>query len=126
VPHATGTQMSRRYVAPLLGWLAVAVVVTVVEGVPTRLPGLALGSAVLLHAVRVVALFAIGLVIGTVLARASSGRLPSEVSTTGLVYSAEETGETLAALAELQAQVARQDALLDEIAARLDRLGRRI
>jgi hypothetical protein len=43
-----------------------------------------------------------------------------------LVYSAEETGETLAALAELQAQVARQDALLDEIAARLDRLGRRI
>jgi hypothetical protein len=118
--------MSRRYVAPLLGWLAVAVVVTVVEGVPARLPGLALGSAVLLHAVRVVALFAIGLVIGTVLARASSGRLPSEVSTTGLVYSAEETGETLAALAELQAQVARQDALLDEIAARLDRLGRRI
>jgi hypothetical protein len=118
--------MKRRYVLPMLGWLAIATLATILEGAPTRLPGLALGSVALLHALRIAALFAIGVVIATVLVRASAGSLPTQLSTTGLSYEAEETSETLAALAELQLQVDRHDALMERIAIQLDTVRRTI
>src|SRR5919106_5054040 len=62
-----------RYLGPLGLWLAVAVVISLIEGTPDRLPAVALGSSVLLHALRAGALFAIGFAVATVLTRAGAG-----------------------------------------------------
>lgn len=70
--------------APLLA----ALVVSVVEGAPARLPGVAMGSVVLLHAERAAALFALLLAVLTVLSHAANGRLPTQLGTTGLSYDA--------------------------------------
>lgn len=101
---------------------AAAVAMTALEGTPRRLPSVALGSAVLLHAERAGALFALALALATILLHAGRGRLPTQLSTSGLSYEAEETAATTAALAELQQQVERQQAMLDALAVRLDRI----
>jgi hypothetical protein len=49
-----------RYLVPLALWSAAAVAITLIEGAPDRLPAVALGSTVLLHALRAAALFAVG------------------------------------------------------------------
>lgn len=78
------TQLRVRYLAPLGGLLVAAVLITLLEGTPGRLPAVALGSEVLLHALRAGAPFAIGFAVATVLARAGAGRLPTQVSTSGV------------------------------------------
>jgi hypothetical protein len=109
-----------RYVIPPALWLVAAVVVTLAEGTPHPLPAVALGSSVLLHALRAAALFALGFVVATVLIRSGAGRLPTQLSTTGIGYDVEETAATTTALAELQRQVDDQQLALDQLAQRLD------
>ena len=116
----TGTRL--RYLLPLGAWLLAAVIITVIEGTPRRLPAVALGSSVLLHALRAGALFAIGFVLATVFARAGAGRLPTQLSTSGIGYDAEETRETATALAELQAELDRHRSAIDGLAEQLDAL----
>jgi hypothetical protein len=111
-----------RYLGPLVVLVLAAVVVTLVEGTPDRLPAVALGSTVLLHVLRAGALFAIGFVVATVVARAGAGRLPTQLSTSGIGYDAEETRATTTALAQLQEQVDDQQAALDRLAEQLDAL----
>ena len=111
-----------RFLAPAALWLLAAVVATLVEGTPKPLPAVALGSTVLLHALRAGALFAIGLMLATVLARAGAGRLPTQFSTSGIGYGVEETRATTTALTALQEQVDDQQATLDRLAERLDAL----
>lgn len=55
----------------------------------------------------VLALFALGLAVATVLAPATAGRIPTQLSTTGFGYEAEEMTETTAGLLELQQPVDR-------------------
>jgi hypothetical protein len=111
------------YLGPLALLVLAVVVVTLVEGTPKRLPAVALGSTVLLHALRAGALFAIAFVVATVIARAAAGRLPTQLSTSGIGYDAEETRATTTALAQLQEQVDDQQAALDRLAEQLDALG---
>ena len=111
-----------RYLMPLAVLLAIAIVVTLVEGAPDRLPAVALGSTVLLHVLRAGALFAIGFAAATVLARAGTGRLPTHLSTSGIGYDpAELAGETTT---ELQGQIDDLAAAVAELAERLDAPGR--
>ncbi len=110
--------MPLRLTLALLVLLIAAVIVSLVEGTPTDLPGVALGSPVLLHAIRAIALFALGLGVLTVLARAATGALPTQLSSTGIAY--ENDQELTAAVAELQDQVAQIDSGLEELARRLD------
>jgi hypothetical protein len=69
--------------------IGASVVVTLVEGSPERLPGIALGSPVLLHVERAAAVFAIVVAIVSVLREAARGRLPTQLTTAGLAYEAD-------------------------------------
>jgi hypothetical protein len=84
---------------------AAALVVSLVEGVPQRLPGFALGSDVLLHVERAAAIFAIVVAVLSVLAQSTRGRLPTQLSTAGLAYESEAAADAKAAVEDLQAQV---------------------
>jgi hypothetical protein len=107
-----------RYLMPLGIWLLAAVVTTLVEGTPQRLPAVALGSSVLLHALRAGALFAIGLAVATAAARAARGELPAQLSTAGLAYdSAQLAAESSS---DLQAEIDELAATVAELAARID------
>jgi hypothetical protein len=66
-----------------------ATIVSLVEGSPDRLPGVALGSQVLLHVERAAAGFAILVAIASVLREAARGRLPTQLTTAGLAYEAD-------------------------------------
>jgi TolA-binding protein len=100
---------SRQAVLTLLLALAIvaAIVISLIEGAPRRLPGVALGSTVLLHVERVAALFAVALAVVSVFAQANRGRLPTQLSTTGLGYPAEAEAaeEAMAAIETLQDQL---------------------
>jgi len=96
--------------------LAAAFVVSLIEGTPERLPGVALGSDVLLHAERAAAFFAIVVAVLSVLAQATRGRLPTQLSTAGLAYEADAAADSQAAMEDLQAQV-------DDLQAGLERVG---
>jgi hypothetical protein len=87
-----------RFALPLAAVIAAGVVVTMIEGAPARLPGVALGSTVLLHVERAAALFAIVVAVLSVLAQATRGRLPTQLSTGGLAYEAEAAADTQAAV----------------------------
>jgi hypothetical protein len=118
--------MTRRLVA--LGVLAAAVAcvaVTLVEGRPRSLPGVALGSAVLLHAERVLALLAVLVAMLSIVVQATRGRLPIELSTSGLRYEAEAADRAAVAVAELQDQYDDLLAVVDALADRLDAPQRR-
>lgn len=97
-----------------------ALCVSLVEGAPDRLPGVALGSAVLLHAERALALVAVVVAAVSVLARAARGRLPVELSTSGLRYEADAADDTATAVAQLQDQFDDLLAIVDALADRLD------
>jgi hypothetical protein len=71
----------------VLGGGAVAIYATLAAGVPTKLPAVALGSDVLLHAERAAALFWGYVLILVVVGKAFRGKLPIEFSTTGARYS---------------------------------------
>lgn len=60
--------------------------VTLVAGVPDRLPTVALASAVLLHAERAAALFLLGLGALALVRAAFAGQLPSELSPQGVKF----------------------------------------
>jgi hypothetical protein len=99
-----------RLALPLTLLLAAAVAVSLIEGVPARLPGVALGSEVLLHVERAAAIFAIVVALMSVLHEAVRGRLPTQLTTAGLAYEADvaaaEAAERLQGqLDELREQV---------------------
>jgi hypothetical protein len=101
--------MRRTLVVCALALLVASTVVTLLEGPPRQIPALALGSVVLLHAERVLALVAVSVAVLTIVVRAGRGRLPVELSTSGLRYEAEAADDTARAVADLQTQ-------LDELA----------
>ena len=72
--------MTRRaLIAAVAVALVTCVVVTLVEGRPAHLPGVALGSTVLLHVERVLALMAVVVALLSIGAQAARGRLPIEL-----------------------------------------------
>ncbi len=101
-----------------------AIVVTLIEGAPTRLPGVALGSVALLHAERAVALLGLAVAFLSVVSQAVRGRLAVEVSTSGLRYEAEAAEEAAAAVGELQEQFDDLERTIAALAERLDALPR--
>ena len=121
---STGAQRSgraRRLVAAGATGLAIAAVcVSVLEGAPRRLPGIALESVVLFYAERALALIAITIAIASVVAHAARGRLPVELSTSGLRYEADAADDAAVAVAELQEQFDELVAIVDVLAERLD------
>jgi hypothetical protein len=82
-----------------------SVTVTLIGGSPRALPGVALGSPVLLRAERTLALFAIVVALLSIVRQAARGRLPIELSTSGLRYEAEGTEDLVVAVRELQEQL---------------------
>lgn len=75
-----------------------AVITSVAAGVPTgSLPGVALGSEVLLLAERTVALFATWMLIAVVVIRALKDQLPVEISGRGVRYAEAESVQAKAA-----------------------------
>jgi hypothetical protein len=110
------TPAGRRLGLLLAAIIVGAVIVTLVEGAPGRLPGVALGSTVLLHAERAGALVAIVVALTSILTQAARGRLPTQLSTGGLAYEAEAAANTRAALEDLQGQI-------DGLQEGVDRLG---
>jgi hypothetical protein len=122
--HARGSaRRARGASAALLAGVAVGV--SLIEGAPRALPGVALGSPVLLHAERAPALVAIVIAALSVLAQAAGGRLPVELSTSGLRYEAEAADGAAAAVSELQEQYDDLLAVVDALADRLDAAERR-
>lgn len=98
------------------------VTATVLEGTPGYLPGVAMGSPVLLHAERALALLAVTVAGMSILVQVTRGRLPIELSTSGLRYEAEAADNAAAAMAELQEQF---DELVEIVGALSDQLDAR-
>ena len=75
--------------------------VTLVTGAPARLPEVALGSVVLFHAERTVALLLLTVLAVAVVARGFEGRLPDKLGRDGVEYVAQqkavESSEVIAA-----------------------------
>jgi len=121
-----GTRVSRQLAAlAVLGAVVACVAVTLIEGGPRHLPGVALGSPVLLHAERALAMLAALVAMLSIGLQAARGRLPIELSTSGLRYEAEAADRAAAAVAELQAQYDDLLAVVDALADRLDAPQRR-
>jgi hypothetical protein len=95
----------------------VAVSVSLGEGTPHALPGVALGSPILLHAEPALALVAIVIAALSVLGQATRGRLPIELSTSRIRYEAEAADDAATAVTEPQHQ-------LDDLVAIIDARGR--
>jgi hypothetical protein len=113
--------MRRRLLAAAAVVVVLAcVAVSLIEGGPHRLPGVALGSAVLLHAERTLALLAVTVAALSIAMRAARGRLPIELSTSGLRYEAETADAAATAVAQLQDQFDDLVAIVDALAERLD------
>lgn len=111
----------RRLALLLAVAMAAAVAVTLIEGTPGRLPGVALDSAVLMHAERAGALFALVVAIVSILAQAMHGRLPTQLSTGGLAYGTGDfAGDATDTVADLQRQVDDLEGALLALAERLD------
>jgi hypothetical protein len=118
--------MSRRLLAVAVACVLFAcVAATLIEGRPRHLPGVALGSAVLLHAERVLGLLAVIVATLSIGVHAARGRLPIELSTSGLRYEAEAADRAAVAVAELQEQFDDLVAIVDALADRIDTAQRR-
>jgi cytochrome b561 len=100
-------------------------VVSFSEGTPARLPGIALGSAVLLHAERGLALLGVAIAALGVVMQAARGRLPIEVSTSGLRYEADAADTAAAAVTDLQEQLDDLEATIAALADQLDAVSHR-
>ena len=74
----------------------------------------------LLHAERCLALVAVTVAALSIVAQAARGRLPIELSTSGLRYEAEAADDAAAAVAQLQDQFDDLVAIVDALAERLD------
>jgi hypothetical protein len=114
--------VSRRALIGVIAAAITALVVSIVEGRPARLPGVALGSPILLHAERALALLAVTAAAASIVVQAARGRLPIELSTSGLRYEAEAADNTAAAMAELQEQF---DELVEIVGALTEQLDAR-
>lgn len=101
-----------RLALPLVLLSVAALIVSLMKARPSRLPGVALGSAVLLHIERAAASFALVVAITSVLREAARGRLPTQLTTGGLAYETAATAATEEALQDLQGQVERVVAAL--------------
>jgi hypothetical protein len=113
--------MTRRVLAAAAAAVLLACIATsLIEGRPRQLPGVALGSAVLLHAERSLAPVAVTVAALSIVGHAARGRLPIELSTSGLRYEAEAADDAAAAMAQLQAQLDDLVAIVDALAERLD------
>jgi hypothetical protein len=113
--------MTRRPLAvAAAGVLVVCVAVSLIEGQPRQVPGVALGSVVLLHAERTLALLALTVGTLSIVGHAARGRLPVELSTSGLRYEAETADHAAVAVTQLQAQFDELVAIVDALADRLD------
>jgi hypothetical protein len=120
-PRPAGARMTRRVLAAAAAALLLACIATsLIEGRPHQLPGVVLGSAVLLHAQRSLALVAVTVAALSIVGHAARGRLPIELSTSGLRYEAEAAEDAAAAVAQLQDQFDDLVAILDVLADRLD------
>lgn len=75
--------------------LVASTLASLVGGTPAELPGIAMGSVAVLHVERAAALFAVGLFVVVVLARAWVGELPTEVSGRGVQYTPSTTTEAI-------------------------------
>ena len=117
--------MTRRVLTGAVSAVVVSVAVTVIEGTPRHLLGVALDSPVLLHAERALALLAVAVAAVSILVQAARGRLPIELSTSGLRYEAEAADDAAVAVAELQDQFDDLVAIVDALADRLDRPAQR-
>ena len=104
--------------------LVACVAATLIEGAPRGLPGVALDSAVLLHAERALALLAVTVGGLSVVLQAARGKLPVELSTSGLRYEAEAVDDAAAAVADVQEQLNDLAVLVVELAERVDALAR--
>ena len=113
--------MTRRALTGATLAVMASVAVTVIEGTPRHLPGVALGSAVLTHAERALTLLAVTVAAASILLQAAHGRLPIELSTSGLRYEAEAADDAAVAVGELQEQFDDLVAIVDALADRLDR-----
>jgi hypothetical protein len=88
-----------------------AVAVTVFAGTPEQLPDIALGSTVLLHLERVVAMLGSYAFVLVMVTRGWGGELPAELSTQGLKYPAtngtpsEALQQLVAVSSEIRAEV---------------------
>ena len=74
-----------------------AAVVTLSEGAPAHLPDVALGSAVLFHFERALALLGAATAALVIVHRGSRGELPDELSTQGVKYAPTRRAEQLVA-----------------------------
>ena len=119
---AWGPRVTRRALAGAVAVVIATVTGSVIEGTPHQLPGVALGSPVLLHAERALALLAVTAAALSILVQAARGRLPIELSTSGLRYEAEAADDAAAAAADLQEQLDDLGRLVVELAERLDAL----
>jgi hypothetical protein len=120
-----GPRVTRRALAGAVAVVIATVTVSVIEGAPHRLPGVALGSAILLHAERALALLAVTAAALSIPVQATRGRLPIELSTSGLRYEAEAADDAVAAAVDLQDQLHDLGRLVVELAERLDALAER-
>lgn len=74
--------------------LVAALIASVITGLPAgRLPGVALGSGLLLFVERAVAFFAAWMICLVIVAQALRGRLPTEISGRGVRYATANTVE---------------------------------
>jgi hypothetical protein len=105
--------VKRRHTVPLVsvGAFVAAATLTAASGVPSPLPGIALGSEPLFYIERGVAAFAVLVIAMSLLARGLQGQLPSQVSTTGLTYPE-----------SLERAVTSSDAAITALAQRVDQL----
>lgn len=116
----------RRMLGTVVGVLAVAsIAVSLIEGTPDALPGAALGSAALLHAERALMLVVIAIALFSVLVRAARGRLPIELSSTGLRYESDTAEDIATAVTDQQEQLDDLSAAVAALAQRLDTLSQR-
>lgn len=100
----------------VIGGLATSVLLVVSMGAPDGgLPGVALGSTLILAVERVVALFAAWMAMVIVVVRALAGDLPTEISGQGLKYADAATAGRAAA---------RTEAALDSLRSEIERLRR--
>jgi hypothetical protein len=120
-PRPPGTRVTRRVLAAAAAAALLACIATsLIEGRPRGLPGVALGSAVLLHAERSLALVAVTVAALSIVGHAARGRLPIELSTSGLRYEAEAADDAAVAVAQLQEQFDDLVTIVDALADRLD------
>jgi hypothetical protein len=101
----------------LLRGAVAAVIVTCLAGTPAPLPDVALGSAILLHVERTVALLSGSVVVLILITKAWSGQLPTEMSTQGFRYA--EAGvvamNTADQIEEIQSEIAGLRSYLERI-----------